>query len=524
MPSKGKPAAAKGGKAENPAAAVRKATPTRAGAAVKPALIPPQGETQARPRVMPHLSVDERVARGKAARAETPRSSHGGWQASELRLDPVELLEVQGVSRVQELLPIRYGRMVASPFTFYRGAAAVMAADLASTPRSGLIAQTCGDAHLSNFGVFLSPERALVFDINDFDETLPGPWEWDVKRLAASLEIAGRSLGFEISVRRECVLTAVRAYRDAMAEFAAKTNMEVWYAHLDVEAAIGQLRAVQAQAGKKAAKADRRVADRAQALVDKARTKDSLRAFSKLTHVVDGEPRILADPPLLVPLEDLLTADQAATMSAAVMSIFRSYRTTLPDDRKRLLEQFRAVDVARKVVGVGSVGTRAWIVLGLGRDFDDPLFLQFKEAQPSVLEAHLGRSRFANHGRRVVEGQRLMQASGDIMLGWTRISGIDGQQRDFYVRQLWDGKGSFDVENARPAGAQIYARLCSWTLARAHARSGDRIAIAAYLGGGDVFPNAIADFSTAYADQNERDHAELAKAVKSGRVPAELGI
>jgi uncharacterized protein (DUF2252 family) len=511
MPSKDKPAAAKG--AKGGAASLR-----------KPGLAPLQHEARSRSKIVPHLSVAERVARGKAARAETPRSDHAGWQASELRPDPVELLEAQGVSRVQELLPIRYGRMVSSPFAFFRGAAAVMAADLAATPRSGLTAQSCGDAHLSNFGVFLSPERVLVFDINDFDETLPGPWEWDVKRLAASLEIAGRSLGFAPAVRREAVLTAVRTYRDAMIDFAAKTNMEVWYAHFDVEGAIEKIRQAQAQAGKKASKEDRRIADRAQAIIDKARTKDSLRAFTKLTHEVDGEPRILADPPLLVPLDDLLTHDQAATMHAAVMGIFRNYRTTLPDDRKRLLEQFRVVDVARKVVGVGSVGTRAWIVLALGRDGNDPLFLQFKEAQPSVLEAHLGRSRFVNHGRRVVEGQRLMQASGDIMMGWTRIAGIDGQVRDFYVRQLWDGKGSFEIENARPAGTMVYARMCGWTLARAHARSGDRIAIAAYLGAGDVFPQAIADFAVAYADQNERDHAELAKAVKSGRIKAELGI
>jgi uncharacterized protein (DUF2252 family) len=481
-----------------------------------------QHDLRPRPKVVPHLSAGERIARGRAARAETPRSSHARWEVSELRPDPVELLEAQGSTRLPELLPIRCGRMISSPLAFFRGAAAVMAADLAATPRSGLIVQACGDAHLSNFGVFLSPERTLVFDINDFDETLPGPWEWDIKRLAASLEIAGRSRGFAAPTRRGSVLAAIRGYRDGMAALARQTNMEVWYAHLDVERLIEQARLAQAAA--KTSKADRRVVDSAQRIADKARTKDSLRAFDKLTTLVDGEPRIVADPPLLVPLEDLLTPEQVAGMLAALMSIFRSYRSTLPEDRRRLLEQYRVVDVARKVVGVGSVGTRAWIVLCLGRDGSDPLFLQFKEAQASVLEAHLGRSRFLNHGRRVVEGQRLMQASSDIMLGWTRISGIDGQARDFYVRQLWDGKGSVDLESAQPRGAEVYGQMCGWTLARAHARSGDRIAIAAYLGTGDVFPRAIADFASAYADQNERDFQELVNAVRRGRLPAEPGM
>jgi uncharacterized protein (DUF2252 family) len=498
------------------------ATSASPGSARKPAPAKLQHDVQARPRIMPHLSVAERVARGKAARAETPRSSHGRWQPSELRADPVALLEAQGTTRVPELLPIRYGRMASSPFSFYRGAAAIMAADLAATPRSGLIVQACGDAHLANFGVFYSPERRLVFDINDFDETLPGPWEWDLKRLAASLEIAGRNGGFEPSVRREVVMTAVRDYRDALAQFAEQRTMEVWYAHLDVEELLGRMRPSKEPKGKKAG--DVRVLARTQQVVDKARSKHSLRAFDKLTRTVDGEPRIKADPPLLVPLSDLLSEEQAADIQAALLRIFRSYRSTLPEDRRHLLEQFRIVDVARKVVGVGSVGTRAWIALCLGRDGGDPLFLQFKEAQASVLEDHLGRSRHANHGRRVVEGQRLMQTTGDIMLGWTRIRGFDGQDRDFYVRQLWDGKGSADVDDPAPRGAVVYARMCGWTLARAHARSGDRIAITAYLGAGDAFPKAICDFATVYADQNERDHEKLVKAIESGRIAAERGL
>jgi len=495
---------------------------TRPGTLRIPATARLERDAQARPRVVPHLSVAERVARGKAARAETPRSSHAGWRPSDLRPDPVALLEEQGDTRVQELLPIRYGRMVFSPFAFFRGAAAIMAADLAPTPRSGLIVQACGDAHLANFGAFLSPERRLVFDINDFDETLPGPWEWDLKRLAASLEVAGRNAGFEAAARRDVVMTAVREYRDTMARFAEQHTMDVWYANLDVEAILAQVREAKAPKGK--GEQQRRVLARTQKLIDKARSKHSLRALDKLTRMVDGAPRIKADPPLLVPLSDLLSDEQARDIQKALLSIFRRYRSTLPDDRRHLLEQYRIVDVARKVVGVGSVGTRAWIALCLGRDGGDPLFLQFKEAQPSVLEAHLGRSRYANHGRRVVEGQQLMQAAGDIMLGWTRISGFDGEQRDFYVRQLWDGKGSVDLEDPTPHGTGIYAKMCGWTLARAHARSGDGIAIAAYLGTGDSFPRAVADFAAAYADQNERDHEELAKAVESGRIAAERGV
>jgi uncharacterized protein (DUF2252 family) len=475
-------------------------------------------------RVMPHLTPSEHIARGKAARAETPRSDHASWEPSALRPDPIAILEQQAVTRVPELVPIRYGRMMVSPFTFYRGAAAIMAADLAATPRSGLLAQLCGDAHLSNFGIFAAPDRALVFDINDFDETLPGPWEWDLKRLAVSFEIAGRNRGFAPDLRRDAVLTVVRSYRDAMKTFAAQSNLDVWYARLDTDTIMGRLREM-AAAGKKG-RALKQVADNTERGLAKARSKDSLKAFGKLTTVVDGSLQIVSDPPLIVRLADLLGADSAtlATMQESLHGIFRAYRTTLPDDRRRLLESYRVVDIARKVVGVGSVGTRAWIVLTLGRDETDPLFLQFKEAQASVLEPFVGKSRYVNHGRRVVEGQRFMQAAGDIMLGWTRVTGIDGQLRDFYVRQLWDGKGSADLEVILPAALSIYGIVCGWTLARAHARSGDRIAIAAYLGNGDVFPQALADFSRAYADQNERDYELMVAAVHSGRLVAETGL
>jgi uncharacterized protein (DUF2252 family) len=493
-------------------------------AAPHPGPLPVQKEPATLVRVMPHLSPAEHVARGRAARAETPRRDHGGWQPSPTRPDPVAILEGQGTSRVPELLPIRYGRMMVSPFTFYRGAAAIMAADLATTPRSGLPAQLCGDAHLSNFGVFAAPDRALVFDINDFDETLPGPWEWDVKRLAASFEIAGRNRGFDPQARREAVLTTVRAYRDAMQGFSGQSNLDVWYARLDTQEIVDRLR--QMAANDKKGEALKQVVDNTERSLAKARGKDSLKAFGKLTTLVDGSLRIVSDPPLIVRLEDLLGANSQALgdISEALHGIYRAYRATLPDDRRRLLESYRVVDVARKVVGVGSVGTRAWIVLTLGRDEQDPLFLQFKEAQASVLEAYVARSRYANHGRRVVEGQRFMQAAGDIMLGWTRIEGIDGQQRDFYVRQLWDGKGSVDLEVVLPAGLSVYGIVCGWTLARAHARSGDRIAIAAYMGTGDALPQAIADFSAAYADQNERDYELLLAAVRSGRLVAETGV
>ena len=460
-----------------------------------------------------HLSPQERKARGKAARDEVPRERHAEF-APEVRLDPIDLLAEQAASRVPELVPIRYGRMGVSPFTFYRGAALIMAGDLASTPTSGLPTQLCGDAHLSNFGMFGSPERHLVFDINDFDETANGPWEWDVKRLAASVEIAGRDSSFAEEERRTAVLSGVREYRTAMRSFAAMSNLEVWYAHLDMDEIANEIRG---QVDPKRAK----LLDKALA---KTRTRDSLQVFTKLTQEVDGEPRIVSQPPLIVPLQELLKEDERDAVEEGLKAILRSYRKTLETDRRHLLEQFRFVELARKVVGVGSVGTRAWIALMLGRDNTDPLFLQIKEAEASVLERFVGRSQYANHGQRVVAGQRLMQATSDIFLGWDRVTGIDGQQRDFYFRQLRDWKGSVEIDTLMPEGLAIYARLCGWTLARAHARSGDRIAIAAYLGKSDVFDEAIATFSATYADQNERDYQALQAAIESGRIVAEPGV
>jgi uncharacterized protein (DUF2252 family) len=430
--------------------------------------------------------------------------------------DPVALLEEQAVSRVPELVPIRYGRMLASAFAFYRGGALIMAADLARTPNSGLRVQLCGDAHLSNFGMFGSPERTLVFDMNDFDETLPGPWEWDVKRLAASFAIAGRENGFSEKERRTVVLDTIRSYREAMRAFAGMRELEVWYSHLSVEQALAEF----------TKGVDPKRLKKVQADVAKSRTKDSMQAFEKLTTVVDGDRRIISDPPLIVPLEELAPKGmEREAIEGEIRDLIRSYRRTLETDRRHLLEQFRFVDVARKVVGVGSVGTRAWIVLFLASDGEDPLFLQIKEAQPSVLERFVGKSQYSNCGQRVVAGQRLMQASSDIFVGWQHVSsGLDGQARDFYVRQLKDWKGSFAIEAAVPVGAAGYGKACGWTLARAHARSGDRIAIASYLGGSDSFDQAIAAFAETYADQNERDYASLQAAVDSGRVQAQTGL
>jgi uncharacterized protein (DUF2252 family) len=465
-------------------------------------------------RAVTHLTRAERQARGKAARAEVPRSSHSEYEPAASRPDPIGLLEEQAVTRVPELVPIRYGRMLVSPFAFYRGGALLMASDLAGTPRSGLTAQICGDAHLSNFGVFASPERRLLFDINDFDETLPGPWEWDVKRLAASFAVAGRENGFREADRRTVVLTAVAAYRDAMREFAAMRNVDVWYAHLDIEQLLAQF---QKQAAARQVK-------RARSALAKARTRDSMQAFSKLTRMVDGEPRIVADPPLIVPVADLIDASvPREQLVESMRALIRSYRTSLQNDRRVLLESYRFVDMARKVVGVGSVGTRAWIVLMMGIDGRDPLFLQAKEAQPSVLERFVGKSRYSNQGERVVRGQRLMQAVSDIFLGWQRATAtdtIDDVSRDFYIRQLRDWKGSAVIEEMVPRGMAEYARVCGWTLARAHGRSGDRVAIASYLGGGDVFDGALADFAERYADQNERDYRALQEAVDAGRLEA----
>jgi uncharacterized protein (DUF2252 family) len=460
------------------------------------------------------LTPAERAARGKAVRADVPRSAHGSWQPPADRQDPVELLEVQARTRVPELVPIRYGRMLVSPFTFFRGAAYLMAADLAGTPRSGLTTQLCGDAHLSNFGVFASPDRRLVFSINDFDESLPGPFEWDVKRLVASFTVAGRDRGFDAKQRKKINRVVSRSYREAMQGFATMRTMDLWYARLDIE---DIQRRVAAQANARQLKLFQRN-------VAKARAKDSMKAFDKLVQVVDGETRIVSDPPLIVPIEDVLSGVDRDRLEEAIRGAIRSYRRTLQGDRRRLVERFRYAGAARKVVGVGSVGTRAWIVLMLGNDESDPLVLQFKEAQTSVLEPFLGPSKHTNHGQRVVEGQRLMQAASDILLGWITTIGVDGIDRDYYIRQLWDGKGSAIIEAMEPAGMAVYARLCGWTLAKAHARSGDAVAIASYLGSGDAFDQAVTTFAETYADQNDRDYAALREAVDSGRVKAETGV
>ncbi len=466
---------------------------------------------------IPHLTVAEREARGKAARTEVPRSSHAAFEPASDRADPVALLERQAAARVPELVPIRYGRMLVSPFTFYRGAAMIMAHDLAATPRSGLTVQSCGDAHLSNFGVFASAERRLIFDINDFDETLPGPWEWDVKRLAASMLIAARDNGYSVTDQDQIVLDTVGQYRLAMREFATMRNLAVWYSGLEIEQLLRE----------RAADLQPRQVKRTQKALEKAHTRDSMSAFSKLTHVVDGEPRIVDQSPLIVPID--VFAEQAGLDREALLNdlreLVRVYRESLEYDRRVLVEEFQMADFARKVVGVGSVGTRAWIALFFGRDGDDPLFLQLKEADASVLEQALGPSEFENHGQRVVTGQRLMQASSDIMLGWLHVeSPLDGQPRDFYARQLKDWKGSVEIDQLPPAGMGIYGKLCGWTLARAHARSGDRIAIATYLGKADSFDRAILGFSRAYADQNESDYKLLVEAVKSGRIVAQTGV
>jgi uncharacterized protein (DUF2252 family) len=466
------------------------------------------------PKVL-HFSAAERAARGRAARAETPRSSHADFSVVPGR-DPVAILDAESPQRVQELVPIRYGRMLNSSFAMYRGAAAVMAHDLAPTPRAGLNVQLCGDAHLANFGGFGSPERTMVFDLNDFDETLPGPFEWDVKRLAASFEIAGRHRDFDAKQRRSAVVGVVRSYRESMRHFAEMRNLDVWYSRLDVESIVADMRA--GSDGKRARLVERGVA--------KAQTKDSLRAMARLTTSVGGEPRIKSDPPLIVPLAELSGTMDIEEVETGVRELLRVYRRTLQYDRRALLESFRYVDLARKVVGVGSVGSRCWIMLLLGRDDQDPLFLQVKEAGPSALEPYLGRSKFSNRGQRVVEGQRLMQASSDIFLGWVRNTRtLEGTgERDFYVRQLWDWKMSLDLEAIAPRGLELYAGVCGWTLARAHARSGDRIAIASYLGKNDVFDRALADFAVAYADQNERDYAALRAAVDDGRIVAKEGL
>ncbi|WP_225849790.1 DUF2252 domain-containing protein [Streptomyces sp. HPF1205] len=453
----------------------------------------------------------ERAAAGRAARRTVPRSHHAEFTPAAGRPDPVDVIEEQSATRVPELVPIRYGRMTESPFRFYRGAAAIMAQDLAGTPTTGFRAQLCGDAHLLNFRLLASPERRLVFDINDFDETLPGPWEWDVKRLAASLVIAARANGFGAKERAGIVRAGVRSYREAMRAFAGMGDLAVWYVHFDEQWITERLprQGVSARGRGRWARA-----------VAGARARDTMQAYRKLTRVEHGQRRITPDPPLITPLGDLLPDVERTALEREIRLLVERYGRTLQSDRRFLLEHYRVVDMARKVVGVGSVGTRCWVILLLGKDDTDPLLLQAKEAGPSVLAPYAGAGGHRTEGERVVGGQRLMQATSDIFLGWERVEGIDGRQRDFYVRQLRDWKGIAQPEIMRPAGLRAFAEMCGATLARAHARSGDRIAIAAYLGGGEVFDRALAEFAEVYADRNEKDHAALVAAVRAGRVAA----
>lgn len=462
-------------------------------------------------RAAPYATPEQRAALGREARRRSPRSGHAAYTQSPDRPDPLAILEAQSAARVPELVPIRYSRMSESPFRFYRGAAAIMASDLAGTPRSGITAQLCGDAHMLNFRLLASPERQLLFDINDFDETLPGPWEWDVKRLSASFVIAGRANGFDDAVRAGIVRATVRSYREAMLGFAGMSNLNVWYAKIDEDR-------LEALAATGSTKRGRKNLARA---LNKARSRDSVQAFGRLTTTVDGRPRIAADPPLVVPAGDLMPEVERSALEDQFRDLIKRYGRTLPHNRRFLLEDYRLADVARKVVGVGSVGTRCWIFLLLGRDGSDPLFLQAKEADTSVLAAHVGASRYPNQGERVVSGQRLMQATSDIFLGYERVDGFDGRQRDFYVRQLRDWKGIAVPERMRPKDMTAFGEVCGATLARAHARSGDRIAMAAYLGRGDSFDRALTTFAEAYADQNERDYRALLDAVRAGRLRAE---
>jgi uncharacterized protein (DUF2252 family) len=492
-----------------------------------------------------HTNVEDRQAIGEQAREQTPLSSQADWEPAAERPDPVELLIEQNATREADLVPVRHGRMTVSPFTFYRGAAKVMASDLATTPMAGLVVQLCGDAHLSNFGGFASPERQLLFGLNDFDETLPGPFEYDLKRMAASFTIAARNNGFTPADARAVTVEAVKAYRSGIAEFAAMRTLDVWYSHMSESDLQEAVRAVQeaslvgAEPGKgkgksgkkkqgsKAGKADAafvaQAVKRMNKTLRKAHTRDSLGAMAKFAEVVDGRHRIVSQPPVIIPLRHLAASYEMTPEQArdAVEEQFRVYKATLSNDRRQMLDRFTIVDMARKVVGVGSVGTRAFMVLLQGRDSADPLFLQVKEATASVLEDHLPKSRYNTPGQRVVEGQRLMQATSDIFLGWTR--GVQAD-RYYYWRQLRDMKASAVVELMSPFGMTLYARMCGWTLARAHARSGDPIAIAEYLGTDGAFDNAIADFSDRYADQNQRDYDIFVKAIADGRIQAVTGI
>ena len=448
----------------------------------------------------------ERTVLGKALRRKAPRSSHAAWEPHSERPDPINLLEAANKTRLEHLVPIRYGRMARSPFAFYRGSADIMAHDLSKTPVSGISAQICGDAHLSNFGVYASPERRQVFDINDFDETLSGPWEWDVKRLAASIVLAGRQNGYSAQDSKQAVLRCIRRYREQMQQFSEMNHLDVWYFHIEVETLIEMARLKKEKQGLERAS-------------EQASRRTRMQIFPKLAEAVEGEYRIKDEPPLIFHYdqqdieEENLDTDQGR-------GFILDYLASLPLERRILISRYRPLDLAHKVVGVGSVGTVCAIVLALGgAEGDDPLFMQIKEASASVLEPYLGTSPFSNHGERVVVGQRMMQATSDILLGWSTLGG-----RDFYVRQLRDMKFSAEIETMNLKAFSLYAELCAATLAHAHARTSDPAQISGYLGSADTFDQAIASFAETYANQAERDHAALVTAMKEGRVQAEVGI
>ena len=454
-------------------------------------------------------AASEQQEAGLLARRRVRRSQLGSWLAPSDRRDPVQVLQAQDVDRVPELVPLRYERMSANPFSFYRGAAALMAADLATRANTGLFAQLAGDAHLANFGGFATAERAMVFDLNDFDETLRGPFEWDVQRLAASFEVAGRYRDFTPEQRSALVTEVARSYRDAMAEFSRSSRLDVWYARMEAEDLVAR----------RADELDEARVEAFRRRIAKGRSKTSAKAVSRYTRVLDdGRLALISQPPFVVPLRQLLDESQV-DVQGIIDSVLDSYRSTLPDDRRMLLSGYEAMDAARKVVGVGSVGTRCWIVLLTAReDPSDDLVLQLKQAGPSVLESVLEASPYDNHGRRVVEGQRLMQASGDMLLGWTLITSTDGVTRHFYVRQMWDWKTSADLDTMEPEAMKVYAHACGWSLARAHARSSSRLSITAYLGSGKSFEKAMCAFAESYADQNQRDYEALLAAIDTGRV------
>jgi uncharacterized protein (DUF2252 family) len=460
-----------------------------------------------------HRTPSESRAWGKSLRKDCPRSSHAVWRAPADRENPIELLREQASERVADLVPIRYERMAASPFAYFRGCALPMASDLSHTPVTGIHVQACGDAHVANFGIFATPERRLAFDLNDFDETLPGPWEWDIKRLAASLEICGRDRGFSADQRQKATLAAVQTYRETMRSFAERGNLDVWYAYADVDRIMESGDFAHKVKGNKVVRQT----------LSEAHDKNSSRAVRKFTEVVDGKLRVKSDPPIVVPLRDLgkvqpLGLGDGVAESHIINRVIDGYRMSLPRERQKLIDRYHGVDMAHKVVGVGSVGLRAWIIVMEGADSSDPLVLQAKEARASVLERYVGKSRYLEHGRRVVEGQRAMQSCSDIFLGWTRQIDDSGKPRDYYVRQLWDSKGSIDLETISPSSFTVLASSCGWALAHAHARTGNRFAIAGYLGSSDTFDQALASFANAYADQNEADYEAFLEARRNGRI------